>query len=74
MNREESELAADLIRVLLFDLAERVPFGKNAFNATPYTIALGELAARYGVPSITDTNEVPARFVPQVPDGKVRNG
>lgn len=72
MNREESELIEDLIRTQLFSIAERVPFGPNSFNSSPYTRALGELAAKYGVPSITDTGPV-LRAGPQVPEGKVRN-
>lgn len=71
---DERALLEDLVRVLLFDLAERIPFGDSSFQNTPYTRALGELAKKYGVPSISDTSEPPARFVPQIPEGKVRNG
>jgi hypothetical protein len=69
---DERALLEDLVRVLIFDLADRRPFGKNAFNDSPYDRALTELAAKYGVPSITDTGEI-TRPAPQVPEGKVQN-
>lgn len=73
MTREEAQLAEDLIRALLFDVAERIAFGPNAFDERPFTKAFGELATRYGVPSITDVGAV-VRPAPQVPEGKVKNG
>ena len=67
-------MAADLIRLKIMELGERQPFGPNAYNNTPYTRKLAELAATYGVPCITDTNDPSAKFVPQIPEGKVKNG
>jgi hypothetical protein len=69
----ERDLLEDLVRVLIFDLADRRPFGKTAYNDSPYDRALAELAARYGVPSITDVNAEPSRLPPQVPPGKIQN-
>ena len=72
MNREEAQLAEDLIRALLFDVAERIAFGPNAFDKRPFTEAFGELATRYGVPSITDQGQI-VKLAPQVPEGKRQN-
>lgn len=69
----KDELAEDLIRLKIMDLGERQPFGKNSYNDTPYTRKLAELAAKYGVPCITDTGPV-VRPAPEIPEGKVRNG
>lgn len=68
------QIARDLIKVLLLDLAERVPFGPSSFNDTPFTRAVAELAQEYDIPSITETSEAPQRFIPQIPEGKIKNG
>lgn len=62
----------DLVRAILFQIAQTMPFGDTSFNPhTPYSDAFGKLAEKYGVPSVTDT--YPAGEGPPIPAGRIRN-